>query len=342
MICKHCSNNVPSDSEYCPFCGNNIEKSIVKTTSVSEIDKGYTYLEMKEWQKAKEIFDFAIVNNDNKSRAYIGRLLVKLKLTDLESLSKLNKKLTTFDDFKLAVKYADEDYKTDLKKCYLSVEQNYQRKSKTKKKFIISTISCISAILILVLSYFVFIPLGRYSYYDKLLSDGNIEKAIKSYSNSNWFEYDEKVKELFYNTGVLLVENKDYKNAELCFNSTSNLKDSKKYSTYCKAQILLANNDLESYCYFNKCRNFLDSNTILETNEYLVLINKLQGTWEHKFSNGSIYMYIDNISCDFLSYDCTLKLSDDKICIDNNDELAVIEFINDKTFLYYNDQWEKK
>ena len=280
MICKQCNNNVPNDSEYCPFCGNVVENKIVQDEVVSEIEKGYTYLELKEWKKAKDIFDFAIVNNDNKAKAYIGRLLAKLKLSDLKELSSINKELTKFDDFKLAIKYADEDYKQQLKKyCSFVEEKINQKKAKTKKIISISSISITAIVLLLTLTYFVFIPLGRYNYYDKLLEKGNIEKATKSYSNSKWFEYDEKVKGLFYGKGVSFVENKDYKKAENCFKVTENFKVSNNYFNYCKAQNLLAKNDLESYNYFTKCIDFLDSKKILETNEYLVMVGKLQGEW---------------------------------------------------------------
>ena len=159
MICKQCNNNVPNDSEYCPFCGNIVEQETIQTNTISNVDKGYTYLELKEWKKAKEIFDFAIVNNDNKARAYIGRLLAQLKLADLESLSDTSEKLTKFDDFKMAVKYADNNYKQQLKKCYFLVEErNNQKKVRTKKRLMISSISCMSLILLLSLTYFVFIP----------------------------------------------------------------------------------------------------------------------------------------------------------------------------------------
>ncbi len=282
MICKQCNNNVPNDSEYCPFCGNFVEKEITQANNISDVEKGYTYLELKEWKKAKEIFDFAIVNNDNKARAYIGRLLAKLKLSDLIGLSSVNKTLTKFDDFKMAVKYADDNYKEQLKKYYSLVEDKInQKKVKTKKRAIISLISSMSLIVLLVLTYFVFIPLGRFSYYQNLLSNEKIEKATKSYSDSKWFEFDEKAEELFYNKGVSLVESKDYKNAELCFDTTKNFKDSKNYYNYCKAQNLLAENDLESYNYFMNCKDFLNSKEILNKNEYFVLLNKLQGEWYH-------------------------------------------------------------
>lgn len=362
MICKQCNNNVPNDSEYCPFCGNIVEKVIAETNPISDVDKGYTYLELKEWKKAKEIFDFAIVNNDNKAKAYIGRLLAKLKLSDLPSLSSVNKKLTKFDDFKMAVKYADDNYKQQLKKYYSLVEEKInQKKAKSKKRAIISSISMVSLIVLLVLTYFVFIPLGRFSYYQNLLSNGKIEKATKSFSNSKWFEFNKKAEELFYNQGILLVKNNDYKNAEFCFDTTKGFKDSNNYYNYCKAQNLLAKNDLESYNYFTKCKDFLDSKNILETNEYFVLVNKLQGEWKSKpdtynSSNGVEYaqwvsetgekasheIYVKGINVHYTSYDkkYTINLLDEKLYI-IEDKISYIVFKNEKTIIYRNVEWNR-
>lgn len=244
------------------------------------LNHGYLLLEDGEWEKAKELFDFAIMNNDNKARAYIGRLLAKLKLSNLESLASVNKKLIKFDDFNRAVKYADDNYKQQLRKYYSLVEEKInQKKAKVEKRILISSIVGASMVVLFAITYFVFIPLGRYSYYENLLSNGKITEAIQLFSESEWFEYNGKVKELFYNTGVSLVENKDYINAEFCFDITKDFKDSKKYATYCKAQNLLAENDLESYNYFTECEDFLDSRNILETNKYFIIVNKLQGQW---------------------------------------------------------------
>ena len=365
MICKQCNNNVPNDSEYCPFCGNTVEKVITETNSVSDVDKGYTYLELKEWKKAKELFDFAIVNNDNKARAYIGRLLAKLKLSDLVSLSSVNKKLTKFDDFKMAVKYADDNYKQQLKKYYSLVEEKINlKKAKSKKRAIISLISGVLIVVLLALTYFVFIPLGRFSYYQNLLSNGKVEKATESFSNSRFFEYEEKAKKLFYNNGVSLVENKDCKNAEFCFDTTKDFKDSKKYYTYCKAQNLLAKKDLESYNYFIECKDFLDSKDILETNEYFIMVNKLQGNWSHSelkphLNNDKVSKILQSIT--ILSE--TIKIrginvsgqyTKGKLIISSNNQLAIddgthkeIRIETDSTIYIEGDlvkeiKWEKK
>ncbi|MBE6750075.1 MAG: hypothetical protein E7560_02810 [Ruminococcaceae bacterium] len=260
MICKQCNNNVPNDSEYCPFCGNIVEKVIVETNAVSDIEKGYTYLELKEWKKAKELFDFAIVNNDNKAKAYIGRLLAKLKLSDLTSLSSVNKKLTKFDDFKMAVKYAEDNYKQQLKKYYSLVEEKInQKKAKTKKRIIISSISSVSIVVLLALTYFVFIPLGRFSYYQNLLSNGKIEKATKSYSDSKWFEFSEKAEELFYNKAIKLLENKEYGKAIKCLKECDDYKDSTILYNYYNGLKFYNNQDFEKAIpFFEKSKDYKD------------------------------------------------------------------------------------
>lgn len=261
MICKQCNNNVPNDSEYCPFCGNIIEKVIAETNPISDIDKGYTYLELKEWRKAKEIFDFAIVNNDNKARAYIGRLLAKLKLSDLASLSSVNKKLTKFDDFEMAVKYADDNYKQQLNKYYSLVEEKInQKKAKTKKRAIISSISSISLIALLLLTYFVFIPLGRFLYYQNLLSNGKIEKATQTFSDSKWFEYNGKVKESFYNKAIKLLENKEYDKAIDCLKECDNYKDSEiLYNYYNGLKFYNSQAYEKAIPFFEKSEDYKDS-----------------------------------------------------------------------------------
>lgn len=375
MICKQCNNNVPNDSEYCPFCGNIVKKEITQANTISDVEKGYTYLELKEWEKAKEIFDFAIVNNDNKAKAYIGRLLAKLKLSDLVSLSSVNKKLTKFDDFKMAVKYADDNYKQQLKKYYSLVEEKINlKKAKSKKRAIISLISGVSIAALLALTYFIFVPIGRFSYYKNLLSKGKIEKATQSFSNSKWFEYDEKTKNLFYAQGVALVEDNDYKNAEICFDTANGFDDSNNYYYYCKARNLLAENDLESYNYFIKCKGFLDSKNLLETNECFILVNKLQGNWSHpelkpyanrdtsnikQGSHDGVFYATNNLtilseSINISGIDVSGKYTKGKLVISSNHQLAIddgthkeIRFENDSVIYIEDDlvkeiKWEKK
>ncbi len=275
MICDKCKKEIPDDSEFCAFCGSVVEIVPAVNTEITETDKGYKYLEMKKWKQAKEMFQTSIVNNENVSKAYMGNLLAKLKISDLIKLSQKSKNLYKYDDFKLALKYADENYKNKLDGIADIC------KNKSKKRNLKLTICSSVAVLACVLTLFIFIPFGRYFWYSSLLSDNNAQKAVASFANSKLFEYDALNKNLFYKKGVEFVENKHYKNGELCFEKIDKYKDSNNYYNYCKAQNLLAGNDLESYDYFKKCGEFLDSEQILKTNKYFKMVDKLQGEWYH-------------------------------------------------------------
>lgn len=273
MICKNCNKEIPNNSEYCSFCGN-VVQSVISAGISSDLSKGYTYLELKQWKDAEQFFRNAIIDGDNKPEAYIGKMLAKYKTDSIENLAESGKKFSNDDDFKLAIKYADPEYADYLKECALSGAK------KSKKRTIIVLSICAFLMVIALLSYFVLIPLNRISNYEDLLADGKAQEAVKSYTGSKWFEYDQKAKDLFYENGLKLVEAKDYKNAEICFEITNGYADNEKYLNYCKAQNLLADDDLESYNYFTDLGDFLDSKEILNTNKYFVMVNKLQGEWE--------------------------------------------------------------
>lgn len=74
MICKNCNSETPNDSEYCSFCGNVVQNVILAGVS-SDLSKGYTYLELKQWNDAEQFFRNAIIDGDNIAEAYIGKML---------------------------------------------------------------------------------------------------------------------------------------------------------------------------------------------------------------------------------------------------------------------------
>lgn len=159
-------------------------------------------------------------------------------------------------------------------------EADLARKKRQKRIFAIGS-ACFAFVAVLsVFAYFVFIPLGRNYYYKDLVANGKLDKAIKSYNNSVWFEYDEQVKNLFYESTLGFVEAKDYKTAENYFEMLKDYKDGEKYYNYCKAQNLLSDKDLNAYDCFVKLGDFLDCKKIIETNEYFITVNRLQGEWK--------------------------------------------------------------
>ena len=296
MICKNCNKEIPNNSEYCSFCGN-VTQSVISAGISSDLSKGYTYLELKQWKDAEQFFRNAIIDDENKAEAYIGKMLAKYKTDSIENLAENGKKFSSDDDFKLALKYADGEYAEYLKKCALNGAD------KSKKRTIIVSSICAFVIVVALLPYFVLVPLNRISNYENLLADGKVQEAIKSYQSSKWFEYDQKAKDLFYKNGLKLVEAKDYENAEICFEITDGYTDNEKFLNYCKAQNLLADDDLESYNYFTDLGDFLDSKEILNTNKYFLMVNKLQGEWYYPGETDEEYEEKLRMSGDYYEVD---------------------------------------
>lgn len=281
MICKHCGHTVPQDSGFCQYCGAALAPAR-QAVEKSEVEKGYAYLELKEWKQAKASFDASIVNGQDKAQAFIGRLLARLHYARLEALVPRSHDLQKYEDFCMALQYADTVYKAQLERCAEeNAAQRRQKRCRQQKRWRVTGIVASAVVVLSALSYFVLIPGGRYLYYKHALSGGEAQQAAKAYQGSRWFEYHGRVKQLFYTAGVSFVKEKQYAQAENCFASVKAYKDAEDYYHYCKGQVLLAEDDLESYNYFIKCRNFLDTNSIITTNVYLSQLHRLQGTWHH-------------------------------------------------------------
>ncbi|MBQ8268002.1 MAG: hypothetical protein IJZ21_06440, partial [Clostridia bacterium] len=97
MICKNCNSEIPNDSEYCSFCGN-VVQSVIPAGISSDLSKGYTYLELKQWNDAEQFFRNVIIDGDNKSEAYIGKMLARYKTDSIEKLVASGKKIGSDDD----------------------------------------------------------------------------------------------------------------------------------------------------------------------------------------------------------------------------------------------------
>lgn len=282
MLCKKCEHKILEGSDSYQSCGNHLEQTTRSNPRNATIEKGYAYLELKRWAQATACFEAAIVSGEDKARAYIGRLLAKLRFTDVSALLSGRKPLSRYDDYQMALKYADGAYKEQLG-AYM--EQHTYRlqfiRKKQKKTLVIACITMLSVLVLGALAYYVAIPFGRLAYYKNELNNENTAKAVKAYTNSRYFEYHGKVKAMFYAAGVFLVENEKYAEAQPCFTCVGNYREAENYFNYCKGKILLKTKDLEAYNYFVKCRNFLDAQKILNTNKYFVAVNELQGKWYH-------------------------------------------------------------
>lgn len=206
----------------------------VANDNVSAIlDRAFIYLETKEWKKANRLFEDALKINPKLSDAYLGKCMVDLHIESKESIIKKGKSALNNKNFKLAFRFAEEPQKRYFQNIISKIQGDIkQQKAKNKKRFAVIAVVLSCLIVLSSLTYFVGIPYGRYLWYKSLLSDGEITRAVTAYDNSIWFEYNGKVKNLFYNAAIEFIDNKEYDKAIECLDKCKDYKDSEIIYNY--------------------------------------------------------------------------------------------------------------
>ena len=114
-------------------CGNNVENekiNLADTTTEQEwqmptlpstvpgveslMTRGHLALEESNWSAASGFFDRALDIDAQYAPAYVGKLLAELKVRSEESLGELDMPFSDKRNFQLAVRFADDAYRTKL------------------------------------------------------------------------------------------------------------------------------------------------------------------------------------------------------------------------------------
>ena len=143
------------------------------------IKRGYFALEDKKWKSADSFFEQALDENPECAEAYLGKLMVELRVCQKYDLSKVKKDFSNNSNWKRILNYADPDLISELSQ-YLG-NAIKQAKIKKKKVKIIAKLSSISLGIIAVImsiiitSVYIINPAIRYN------------KAVESYNNGEYF-----------------------------------------------------------------------------------------------------------------------------------------------------------
>ena len=94
-------------------------------------ENGYFCLEQGKWKLAKQYFEKAIEINPRNSYLYIGVLLTKYQLKNIDLLPKAPEDFRKTNNYKLALRYADDEFKAKLAEYvekYKSIlDEKYQK-----------------------------------------------------------------------------------------------------------------------------------------------------------------------------------------------------------------------
>lgn len=202
-------------------------------------------LAKQDWNTANRCYDSVLDYDSQNIDAYLGKLLVDFKATNIEKLKESLIPIETNSNYKILNNIADDDLKIKLQKINSIITK--KRKKKKNKKIILS-ISLIIIILLIITSgisyYYYFLPLSEYNsamqlmeekeYYDAIKCLNNLED--KSMPDSLKQKVSEGKKEIYYQQAKNYMSNKEYDNAINLFKGISIYKDSINLLNECKYQ----------------------------------------------------------------------------------------------------------
>lgn len=96
--------------------------------------RGYLFLETHEFEKANSFFESALNDDSEDSYAYIGKLLIDLKLANIEELDKQLKPFDNNRNYELAYRFADDELKAKLDDYRNNVIANIERKNEQQQE----------------------------------------------------------------------------------------------------------------------------------------------------------------------------------------------------------------
>ena len=103
---------------------------VVNITANSNIEnllkRGNFALEDREWDNANDFFEQALNENPEESRAYLGKTMAYLRVSNLVEMEQLSVNIDENKEFKRAVTFADEKEKERLEKLRSCIMNNYQ------------------------------------------------------------------------------------------------------------------------------------------------------------------------------------------------------------------------
>jgi len=134
ILCEYCRTPIDLSD---PMDDNsnvqNIQVNFSRDISVL-LEKGFIFLEENEWEKAEWIFKDVIHSDPKNAQAYLGLLLAETELTKIEELESLNTPLSEKINYRMAIRFVDDDLRQRLERYNEKVEQRIRESQALTQK----------------------------------------------------------------------------------------------------------------------------------------------------------------------------------------------------------------
>lgn len=236
---------------------NRASKAVVVTQTSANLEnllrRGYLSLENQKWEDANKFFEQVLDENVEESRAYIGKLLAELQLTNEKGLENYHGLIEKSENYRMVIRFSDAEKGKQITKYVNQANYNYGIDLIKKAKKEADYIQAES----------IFHELGDYSDSQKKFIECQTLKS--EYHNERNYQYakdalkkakTEKDYQLVANEFKKIISYKDAKNqVAMCLNLAKNEKlYQEAIQLYDEGQLGYAVNN------FEKIGNYKDSN----------------------------------------------------------------------------------
>ena len=144
--CPSCGGNIELDKDkdtgYCSYCGSKIVKDKILiehngnislnglANEKSLIERAFLFIEDRSFINAEKYFERVLDINPHCSQAYIGKLMCKLQITDIQDLSNCDTPLEKHKEFLLAMRFASPEELNTYKNLNDKTLKNFDEKIK--------------------------------------------------------------------------------------------------------------------------------------------------------------------------------------------------------------------
>lgn len=99
----------------------NVKETIVFNNEVVDVvpllERGFLFLEDKEWNRADSIFEMVLNKDPRNANAYLGKLMADLEISKFENLSDFHTTFSGNKNYEKIMSFASSELKANVKKC---------------------------------------------------------------------------------------------------------------------------------------------------------------------------------------------------------------------------------
>ncbi len=314
------------------------------------LKRGNIALEDSKWDEADKFFELALNENAEEARAYLGKLLIELKITSEEKLVDYAESFSNNEFFRKAVRFGDNEFKTKIENYNNQAIYNKADKMLYNAK---SPLECDNA-------KDVFFTIKNYSDSKKQIqvcdekkqriinrvkidADNILEKIAAGERNNSFRESLNKLALIYPDYPNIYLAHVLY---DLTYKTTSDIENGLKYPESSKYFDTLlkysSENDKKTYLgYKEKVKNNIDK----YVGELFIITNKQLN--EEDFSNAEksarelLEFLPNNAKANLYLFFALVQRKNNKDYVDNNDVVfnnevqnILKKFINESEFVY--------